>query len=178
MNQEHTIKWDKLAQIEALQEFFQEDFTGFQNLVEYHIEEFSKFSDKTLDKFAKMRALEVTNGCTQWAFRESQPECLSVEKTRECMKLVMGFIKKPYLYFPSQGNIEFNEEETLFMKEAQLLYQNAFKNHEKQAERIYYALSIAQFIVFGHARMENALALVKQDYETLFSPHFIEKGRK
>ena len=178
MNQEHTIKWDKLAQIEALQEFFQEDFTGFQNLVEYHIEEFSKFSDEALDKFAKIRALEVTNGCTQWAFRESQPECLSVEQTRECMNLVMGFMKRSYLYFPSQGNIEFNEEETLFMKETRLLYQNAFKNQNKQAERIFYALSIAQFIVFGHARMENALALVKQDYETLFSPHFIEKGRK
>lgn len=178
MNMKRTIKWDELAKIEALAEFFTEDFTGFQNLIEYHIEEFSKFSDEALDKFAKIRALEVTNGCTQWAFRESQPECLSVEQTRECMNLVMGFMKRSYLYFPSQGNIEFNEEETLFMKEARLLYQNAFKNQDKEAERIFYALSTAQFIVLGPTRMENALALVKQDYETLFSPHFIEKGRK
>ncbi|MGL6282041.1 MAG: hypothetical protein ACRC2J_06505, partial [Microcoleaceae cyanobacterium] len=72
----------------------------------------------------------------------------------------------------------FNAEETLFMKEAQLLYQNAFKNQNKEAERIYFALSTAQFIVFGHARMASALELVKQDYEILFSPYFIEKGRK
>lgn len=178
MNMNRAIKWDKLAKIEALEEFFTEDFTGFQNLIEYHITEFSKFSDEALDKFAKIRALEVTNGCTQWAFREKQPECLSVEQTRECMNLVMGFMKRSYLYFPSQGNIEFNEEETAFMKEAKLLFQKAFKNQDKESERIFYALSTAQFIVFGHARMASALALVKQDYQSLFSDHFIEKGRK
>ena len=94
-----TIHWNKLAQIRELKEFFAEDYQGFKKLIEAYIEELEKFSDDALDKFAKLRALEVTNGCTQ-------------------------------------------------------------------------------FIILGHKRMEQAMALVKKDYETLFSPYYIERGQK
>ncbi|NEO41474.1 MAG: hypothetical protein F6J90_36170 [Moorea sp. SIOASIH] len=173
-----TIYWNKLAEIKELKEFFEEDFQGFVKLIEYHIKEFEKFSDQTLDKFAKLRVLEVTNGCTQWGFRRGDQECLSVEQTRKCMNLVMGFMKQVELYFPSEGQIEFNDEEKAFIQAGRALYKDAFKNNVKESERQYYAASTAQFIVYGHERIQRAMTLVKQDYETLFSLYYIERGQK
>ena len=178
MKIQRTIYWNKLAEIEELKEFFEEDFQGFKKLIEEHIEEFEEFSDETLNKFAKLRVLEVTNGCTQWAFRRGDRESLSVEQTRKCMNLVMGFMKRTELYFPSEGKIEFNDEQKAFIQAGRSLYKNAFKANIKESERKYYAASTAQFIVYGHERMQQAMTLVKQDYETLFSPYYIERGQK
>ena len=173
-----TIYWNKLAEIEELKEFFEEDFQGFKKLIEEHIEEFEEFSDETLDKFAKLRVLEVTNGCTQWAFRRGERECLSVEQTRKCMNLVMGFMKRTELYFPSEGQIEFDDEQKAFIQAGRALYKKGFKENIKESERKYYAASTAQFIVYGHERMLRAMTLVKQDYETLFSLYYIKQGQK
>ncbi|MEH2417096.1 hypothetical protein [Nostoc sp.] len=178
MKIQRTIYWNKLTEIQELKEFFEEDFQGFKKLIEDRIEEVEKFSDEALDKFSKLRVLEVTNGCTQWGFRRGDKECLSLEQTRECMNLVMGFMKRTELYFPSEGQIEFDEEEKAFIQAVRSLYKNAFKNNVKESEREFYAASTAQFIVIGHERMERAMALVKQDYETLFSPYYIERGQK
>lgn len=173
-----TIDWNKLAEIEELKDFFEEDFQGFKNLIEDNIEEVEEFSEEALDKFAKLRVLEITNGCTQWGFRCNDPNCLSVEKTRECMNLVMGFMKKGELYFPSEGKVELNSEEKAFLEKGRSLYQSAFKNNVEESKRKYYAASTAQFVVYGHDRIQQALTLVKHDYEPLFSPHYIEKGEK
>ncbi|BDA70405.1 hypothetical protein CAL7716_045710 [Calothrix sp. PCC 7716] len=178
MKTKSTIYWNKLASIQELEEFFEEDFQGFKKLIEERIEEVEKFSDEALDKLAKLRVLEVTNGCTQWAFRRGDKECLSIEQSRECSNLVMGFIKRTELYFPSEGQIEFNDEEKAFIRAGRLLYNDGFKNNVKESEREFYAASAAQFIVYGHERVQRVLALVKQDYETLFSPYYIERGRK
>ncbi|MCT7982424.1 hypothetical protein NG796_03880 [Laspinema sp. A4] len=178
MKIQRTIYWDKLAEIEELQEYFQKDLPLFQKIMEEHTEELEKFSEQTLDKFSKIRALEVTNGCTQWGFRRGDKECLSMEQTQECMNVVIGFMKRTELYFPSEGKIEFDEAEKTFLHAARSLYQNAFKNNVKGARLEFHATSTAQFIVFGHERMHRAMALVKQDYEELFSPFYIEKGQK
>ena len=178
MKVQRTICWNRLAEIEELKEFFEEDYQEFKKLIEEHIEELEKFSDKALDKFAKLRVLETTNGCTQWAFRRGDRECLSVEQTRECMNLVMGFIKRIELYFPSEGLIEFDNEQKAYIQAVRSLYKDAFKENIKESERKFYAASTAQFIVCGHERMQQAMALVKQDYETLFSPYYIERGQK
>ncbi|MFM6280457.1 MAG: hypothetical protein ACKN9K_19070, partial [Dolichospermum sp.] len=69
MKIQRTIYWNNLTEIQELKEFFEEDFQGFKKLIEDRIEEVEKFSDEALDKFSKLRALEVTNGCTQWGFR-------------------------------------------------------------------------------------------------------------
>ena len=175
---QRTIHWNKLAEIPELKEFFEEDYQGFKKLIEEHIEEFEKFSDAALDNFAKLRVLEVTNGCTQWAFRRGDQQCLSVEQTRECMNLVMGFMKRTELYFPSEGQIEFDDEQKAFIQAGRALYKQAFKDNIKESEREYYAASTAQFIVYGHERTQRAMALVKQDYETLFSSYYIERGQK
>ena len=178
MKRQRTIYWNKLAKIKELKDFFAEDYQGFKKLIEEYIEELEKFSDEALDKFAKLRVLEVTNGCTQWAFRRGEKECLSVEQTRECMNLVMGFMKRTELYFPSEGQIEFDEEQKAFMQAVRSLYKEAFKRNIKNSERKYYAASTAQFIVYARERILRAMKLVKQDYERLFSLYYIERGQK
>ncbi|MGL5941007.1 MAG: hypothetical protein ACRC2S_11535 [Waterburya sp.] len=178
MKIQRTIHWNKLAEIKELKEFFEEDFQGFKKLIEDKIEDLEQFADKTLDKFAKLRVLEVTNGCTQWAFRRGDQECLSIEQTRECMNLVMGFMKRTELYFPSEGQIEFENKEKEYVKALRSLYIDAFKNNSRESERKFYASSTAQFIVCGHERMQRAMTLIKQDYQTLFSPYYIERGQK
>lgn len=178
MKIQRTIDWNKLAEIKELKEFFVEDFSGFKKPIEDCIEELEKFNYEALDRFAKIRGLEVTNGCTQWAFRRGDRECLSLERTRECMNLVMGFMKRTELYFPSEGKIEFNDEEKAYIKAGRSLYKKAFKHNDLSSKRQYHAMSTAQFIVLGHERMQQALKLVKQDYENLFSPYYIAKGQK
>lgn len=43
MKIQRTISWDKLAEIQALKEFFEEDFQGFKKLIENRIEEIENF---------------------------------------------------------------------------------------------------------------------------------------
>lgn len=178
MTKQIKINWDKLRQIEELKQFFEEDDLGFKKLIEYRIEELKKFSDSDLDKFAKIQALQVTNGCTQWGFRRKDPECLSVEQTRECMNLVMGFMKRTELYFPSIGKIEIEDEQKAYMQAGRSIYKQGFKNNDLESKRQYYAISTAEFIVCGREKIESALKLVKQDYEIIFSTYYIERGHK
>lgn len=171
------VDWNQLAQIKELKEYFEEDFTNFQQLIEEEVNRLSWLSQEDLDKIAELRVLEVTNGCTQWAFRRQDEQSLSVEQTRKCMKMVMGFIKEKELHFPSKGIITFKPEVKKFLEESRQIYLDAFKNNVAGAELKYYASSTAQFIVLGRARMEAAMELVKQDYEELFSPYYIQRGR-
>ena len=172
------INWHKLAEISELKEFFAEDDRGFKKLIESEIEKLSKFTYEELDKFAKLRVLEVTNGCTQWAFRRGDEESLSIERTRECMNLVMGFMKRVELYFPSQGKIEFDDKQKAYIQAVRSLYKDGFKEKIEESRRRFYAASTAQFIVCGERRMQQAMAIVKQDYESLFSPYYIKRGQK
>lgn len=136
---------------------------GFQKLIEQDISQLQQFSQSDLDKLAQLRVLEVTNSCVQWGFRRKDEHSLSVDETRKCMKMVMGFIKEKKFYFPSKGVSSFNSQLNDFIDSGRELYQNAFKNNVPGAKRQYYALSTAQFIVYGRPRLEAAIALVKQD---------------
>lgn len=172
------INWQKLAEIPELEECFETDFAGFQQLIEEGMVHLSTFSDESLAKIAKLRALEVTNGITQWAFRRKADEALSVEQTRVCMNLVMGFIKRMELDFPSIGKVVFSPEETAYVQQVRGLYLKGFKQNSATAIREFHANSTAQFILCGHQRMEAALALVQQDYSEIFSDFFIERGQR
>ncbi len=143
-----------------------------------YINEFPKIPYESLDKFAKLRVLEVTNGVTQWAFRRGNKECLSVDKTRECMNLVMSFMKNIELYFPSEGLIQFNQIEKYFINAGDLSIRMLLKIILQDKEREYHQSATAQFIVYGHLRTLAAMDLVKKDYESLFSPYYIERGQK
>ncbi|MGB2925216.1 MAG: hypothetical protein WBB82_07935 [Limnothrix sp.] len=172
------IDWEKLAEIHELKEYFEENFDEFKTEIETYILKFAHFPDETLTKFSKLRALEVTNGITQWAFRRGDENALSVEQNRICMNTVMGFMKNVEMEFPSEGKIDFNDTEKAFVRANRKLYQDAFKNNVEGADRDFYASSTAQFIVCGHKRLEQAMALVEKDYEEMFSPYYIKRGQR
>ncbi len=171
------VNWHQLAEIDELQDYFQSDFEGFQALIKQYMDKFQQFGEEEINKLAYLRVLEVTNGCTQWGFRRQDEESLSVEDARQCMKMVMGFIKNKKVYFPSLGTITFDSEVEKFIENGREMYCDAFKRNVPGMKREYYASSTAQFIVFGRTNLELAMDCVKQDYEHLFSPYYIQRGR-
>jgi hypothetical protein len=172
------INWQKLAAIPELASYFTEDGDRFRARIQYHLVNLQQINPQELDKLALLRVLEVTNGCTQWAFRRQDENCLSVEQTRECMKQVMGFIKNKKILLSQNQTIEFSPGIEQLIDEGRQLYQDAFKNQVEGAEKEYYAYSTAQFLMYGHQRLEQSLEKVRQEFETLFTPYYLEKGRR
>lgn len=173
-----SVNWQHLAQIKELQDYFEADFEGFQKRIEAHIADLQLIDPEELDKLALLRVLEVTNGCTQWGFRRQDEHCLSVEQTRECMRTVIGFIKDKKIDLPGEETIHFTPHIEQLIEEGRALYQDAFKNNVEGAEREYYAYSTAQFLVYGHQRLNHAMQMVKDAFEPMFSPYYIERGRR
>ncbi len=172
------INWQKFAQIGELATYFADDSAGFQAQIEKHLEGLQKIEPIELDHLAILRVLEVTNGCTQWGFRRQDPEALSIEQTRECMRQVIGFIRARKIDFPNGTSIIFSDAIEELITEGTKLYQDAFKNNIPEAEQEYYAYSTAQFIVYGCQRLENALQLIKQEFEPLFGSYYIGRGER
>lgn len=172
------VNWEKLAQIKELQEYFEADEEGFQRRIQHHIQQLASIDPKELDKLALLRVLEVTNGCTQWGFRRQDPECLSVEQTRECMKVVIGFIKAQRIDLPSGQTVHFTPTIKELISEGRDLYQDAFKKNIPGAQREYFAYSAAQFLVYGRQRLLDAMDLVQQQFEPMFSEYYIQRGRR
>lgn len=171
------VNWQKLAEIKELREYFEADFEGFKGQIEAHLEGLQQIADEELDKLALLRVLEVTNGCTQWGFRRQDEQCLSVEQTRECMRQVIGFIQNKQIDLPNGEQIHFTPTIEALIEEGRELYQAAFKKNIAEKEKEYFAYSTAQFIVYGQPRLQAALTQVKQQFEPLFSPYYIERGR-
>lgn len=172
------VDWEKLAQVRELQDYFAEDAAGFRSRIEAHIQDMQKLDPEELDKLAIVRALEVTNGCTQWGFRRGDEQALSVEQTRACMQLSMGCMKAQRIDFPNGESIQFRPETRQLMTENRRLYQDAFKNNVPGADWEFYACSTAQFLVHGRDRMQRAMQLIADHYESLFSTYYTQRGQK
>ena len=67
-------------------------------------------TEEVLDATALVRVMECTNGCVQHAFRDSDERALSVEQSRECMKLSMSTIKSKVLPLPDGTEIALPKE--------------------------------------------------------------------
>lgn len=74
MAPQRQINWQKLAEIYELKEFFAADFAGFQAEIEQQLQDLDRFPTETLDKLAKLRALEVTNGITNGPIGAARPK--------------------------------------------------------------------------------------------------------
>jgi hypothetical protein len=94
------------------------------------------------------------------------------------MQKVMGFMNNQRIDLPSGRSISFHESTSQFMSEVRQIYQDAFKKNMADQEREYYALSVAQSFVYGRDRLNSAMDLVKQEFESLFSTYYIERGRR
>ncbi|MEB3322046.1 MAG: hypothetical protein VKI81_04405 [Synechococcaceae cyanobacterium] len=170
------ILWEALEKIEELQPFFQSSPEDFKARIQHHIQGLGEFPPAQLDNLSVLRVLEVTNGCTQWGFRRNDSTCLSVDRTRECMRVVIGFINDMEISLPSGESIHFQDSSKQLIADGRTLYRDAFKNNVEGAEEEYYAYSTAQFLVYGRQRLQEAMALVKREFEPLFSSYYIQRG--
>ncbi|NCO73863.1 MAG: hypothetical protein GW795_13270 [Cyanobacteria bacterium] len=170
------INWQKLAQIKELEPYFTKDFQGFKNKIENYLNIWIKISPEDLDKLALIRALEVTNGCTQWAYRRGDQDCLPLEETQKCMKLSMSSIKNKEILLNNGKVIKYTGKLAQLMDESRSLYIDAFKNNIEGKEEEFYAISTAQFLVHGEERMNKCFQIIKDNYLSLFTDFFIKKG--
>ncbi|MFM1842175.1 MAG: hypothetical protein RLZZ490_911, partial [Cyanobacteriota bacterium] len=157
--------------------YFAANFDQFKQRILDQAEVLQAIAPEELDKLALIRVLEVTNGCLQWAFRRQDKQALSVEQTRDCMQMVIGFIKDKKITYPNGKIITFSPEVVQLMETVTLLYRQAFKQNNETARAEYFIHSTAQFIVFGRQRIDWAEAEVKTHFTDLFSDYFVGRGQ-
>ena len=137
----------------------------------------SEQTPEVLDATAIIRVMECTNGCVQYGFRSDSPNALSVEQTRECMKVSMGAIKTKKLPLPSGEIIDMPEEAIPLMDEARSLYQK-MKTRDVAAYDEFFALSTAHFHVLGRQLIEEKFAFFREHFANLFTEYWIQRGEE
>ena len=133
---------------------------------------------EVLDATALIRVMECTNGCIQHAFRGGDERALSLEQTRECMKLSMGTIKNKVLPLPDGTEIVLPKACHPIMDEARDLYISGFKQGDDEALEEFYALSKAHFKVLGRQMIDQKFEIITDHFEDLFTPYWIMMGRR
>ncbi|QPN67563.1 hypothetical protein [Synechococcus sp. CBW1006] len=172
------IDWAALGRIRELEEYFSADAEGFQAAIRAEMATITALPAEQLDKLALLRVLEVTNGCLQWGFRRGDAEALSADRTRDCMRTVIGFINDRSIILPDGGRVSFSPAVIRMIGEGQALYREAFKRNDAEARRRYFAASTAQFLVYGKPRMEAAMEQIATAFEPLFERFWLERGQR
>jgi hypothetical protein len=135
-------------------------------------------SQEVLDATALIRVVECTNGCVQHAFRDGDERALSVEQSRECMKLSMGTIKNKVLPLPDgRTKVILPEECHEIMNTARDLYVRGFKQGDEEALDEFFALSKAHFQVLGRELIDEKFRFFAEHFEDLFTSYWIMMGR-
>lgn len=135
-------------------------------------------SEEVLDATALIRVVECTNGCVQHAFRDGDERALSVEQSRECMKLSMGTIKNKVLPLPDgRTKVILPEECHEIMNTARDLYVRGFKQGDEEALDEFFALSKAHFQVLGRELIDSKFRFFTEHFEDVFTSYWIMMGR-
>ncbi len=135
-------------------------------------------SQEVLDATALIRVVECTNGCIQHAFRDGDERALSVEQSRECMKLSMGTIKNKVLPLPDgRTKVILPEECHEIMNTARDLYVRGFKQGDEEALDEFFALSKAHFQVLGRQLIDEKFRFFAEHFEDVFTSYWIMMGR-
>jgi hypothetical protein len=135
-------------------------------------------SQEVLDATALIRVVECTNGCVQHAFRDGDERALSVEQSRECMKLSMGTIKNKVLPLPDgRTKVILPEECHEIMNTARDLYVRGFKQGDEEALEEFFALSKAHFQVLGRKLIDEKFRFFAEHFEDMFTSYWIMMGR-
>ena len=137
----------------------------------------SSQSEDVLEVTALVRAIECTNGCIQWAFRDDDDRSLPIEKTREAMKLSMGVMKNKVLPEPDGTKFVIPEDVVPLMDESRDIYIRGFKQGDEDAYQEFMALSKSHFVVMGKERIDRNFEKVKDSFREVFSEYWIEMGR-
>ena len=137
----------------------------------------SECSKEVLEATALIRVMECTNGCVQYGYRLESPNALTIEQTRECMKVSMGAIKSKRLPLPTGEVIEMPEGAVPLMNEARDLYQK-MKTNDRDAGDEFYALSTAHFHVLGKEVIDDKFAFFRKHFEDVFTSYWIDRGEE
>ena len=149
-----------------------------QQYYKYWKDIWSSQSEEVLDATALIRVVECTNGCVQHAFRDEDERALSVEQTRECMKLSMGTIKNKVLPLPDgRTKVILPEECHEIMNTARDLYVRGFKQGDEEALDEFFALSKAHFQVLGRKLIDEKFRFFAEHFEDVFTSYWIMMGR-
>ena len=149
-----------------------------QQYYKYWKDIWSSQSQEVLDATALIRVVECTNGCVQHAFRDEDERALSVEQTRECMKLSMGTIKNKVLPVPDgRTKVILPEECHEIMNTARDLYVRGFKQGDEEALEEFFALSKAHFQVLGRQLIDEKFRFFAEHFEDVFTSYWIMMGR-
>ena len=149
-----------------------------QQYYKYWKDIWSSQSQEVLDATALIRVVECTNGCIQHAFRDEDERALSVEQTRECMKLSMGTIKNKVLPLPDgRTKVILPEECHEIMNTARDLYVRGFKQGDEEALEEFFALSKAHFQVLGRQLIDDKFRFFAEHFEDMFTSYWIMMGR-
>lgn len=132
-------------------------------------------SEEVITATALIRAMECTNGCVQYAFRDEDSTALDIDQTRLCMKTSMSAIKTKVLPIPGEEDLHMPEEAIPLMNEAREAYQK-MKTGDEDAYDKFYALSTAHFHVIGEEKMEKAFEYFRYHFTNVFTEHFINLG--
>lgn len=172
------VDWDRLAGVHELKEYFDVDEEGFRSAIEVEMEALRAYFAEELDSLALLRVLEVTNGCTQWGFRCGDAEAVTAERTRECMRVVIGFIKQKRIRWTDDSSVGFTPRIERLIDQGRSLYQKVLKENDEAAQYSYFAASTAQFLVYGKNRLLEAECRVSEGFTHLFGPFWLERGRR
>jgi len=149
-----------------------------QQYYKYWKDIWSSQSEEVLDATALIRVVECTNGCIQHAFRDGDERALSVEQSRECMKLSMGTIKNKVLPLPDgRTKVILPEECHEIMNTARDLYVRGFKQGDEEALEEFFALSKAHFQALGRELIDEKFRFLAEHFEDLFTSYWIMMGR-
>ena len=135
-------------------------------------------TEEVLDATALIRVLECTNGCVQYAFRGDDENALSVEQTRECMKISMGTMKTKVLPLPDGKEVALPECCHQIMDTARDLYITGFKKGDDDALQEFMALSKAHFQVLGKKLIDEKFEFLTKHFENIFTPYWISIGKQ
>jgi len=167
------IYWRALIPLfmEVSKEQIKEWYDKWKNIWEMQL-------DSTIEISALIRAIECTNGCVQWAYRDGEEDALDLEKTRECMKVSMSFIKNKVLKFPT-GRHSIHCPPTMhkIMDNVRDLYIKGNKQNDEIAYAEFLTQSKAHFHVLGKERIDDAFDFFKLHFEDIFTDYWIAKGR-
>lgn len=168
------INFEKLAQVPYMADYSKDD--KFKAYVAKWESIWRRQSETGKQHAALIRAVECSNGCVQYAFRDGYG-AVTTEHARECMKLSMSAIKNKKITLKNGETIGFDPTIHDVLDETRDIYIAGFKNGDDEKLMEFYAQSVAIFFVLGKERIDEAFQVVVDNFTDVFSLYWIDKGR-
>lgn len=183
------VKWKRIADFPAVQKTIDSPAV-FQSRISDHLVELGRMNDEEIGHLALYRVMEMTNGCTQMAFRFDLENSLGEEVSRTCMRLSMGSIKSKTLSLEEdEMQIVLSERAGKYLERGRQAYldfkaghRKLDKNEDDETGKFqiaeFYRISTAQIVAMGNERLHLAREIFARNFVSLFTRRFIAIGRK